>query len=237
VVLYVVDEANHSDFNNTLSPSEVNDMGRLHKQIWPGGLTFVRMSGTTLSQGWAGETNITASTYNAIDYGWAQRSGQHTQTLAQFYSQEKGLLASLNMGMVPGLNWWAGGLKKGHDHEGATACWDTHNNGTSNGYIVGLGTNTSQFPKGTKVDCGATVDGNITRYVASPEWIKRWADFVTTDPDAPFVALWTYPYDTFTDRDWTMPLETRSDYVAAMDYAITKAGTRSSWNGWRPAKP
>jgi hypothetical protein len=236
VVLYVVDEANHSDFNNTLSPSEVNDMGQLHKQIWPGGITVVRMSGTTLSQGWAGETNITASTYDAIDYGWAQRSGQHNgQTLAQFYQQEKSLLASLNMGMVPGLNWWAGGLKQGQNIDGVTACWDTHNNGTSSGYIVGVGTNTSGLAKGTKVNCGSLPSG-VSRVVTSPTWIRRWADVVTADSDAPFVALWTYPYDTFTDRSWTMPLETRSDYIAAMDYAITKAGTRSSWTGWRQAK-
>jgi hypothetical protein len=240
VLLFVVDEANHPDFDGTISPTEVNDMGLLHKEIWPGALTFVRMAGGPLRDGWDGPNGVNqpppAGGYTGLDYGWLQYSAQRTDsTFAQVYAAERAILAGLNMGMVPGLNWWAGGI--GHRGEtswdGVTACWDIDNNNSSSGYIVGIDQQ-SPYSEGAHYNCGSLPSG-VTRTVASPEWIRRWADVVVSDADAPFTAMWRTA-----DDAQTIPgaeaLAARSDYVSALDDAINKMATRTTWNGYRTAK-
>jgi hypothetical protein len=144
-------------------------------------------------------------------------------------------LASLNMGMVPGLNWWAGGI--GHRGEtsldGVTACWDINDNNSSSGYIVGID-QPAPYNEGDHYNCGSLPTG-ITRTVASPDWIRRWADVVFSDADAPFVGMWRDPDDSQTIPGAEM-LGARSDYISALDYVLTKTAARTTWNGYRTPK-
>lgn len=241
VLLYVVDEPQHPDFNGTISPTEVNQMGLLHKEIWPGALTFVRMSGNTLTNGWDNANGVNqpppAGGYTGLDYGWLQYSAATSDsTFAQVYAVDKQKLAALNMGMVPGINWWAGGI--GHlpgqnSLDGVNACWDINNNNSSSGYIVGID-QPAPYSEGTKYNCGSLPTG-VTRTVVSPEWFRRWADVVFSDADAPFVAYWRHPDDSATIPG-AEALGKRSDFVSALDYVITKTASRTSWNGYRTPK-
>jgi hypothetical protein len=241
VVMYVVDEPQHQKYNGTISPAEVNQMGQIHKEIWPGALTFVRMTGSTLAAGWddanGNHQPPPAGGYTYLDYGWVQYSAQHTTsaTIAEVYASEKAKLASLNMGMVPGINWWAGGT--GHRGEtsldGVNSCWRIDYPSTRLGYIVGID-QAAPYSEGAKYDCGALPTG-VTRTVASPDWIKHWADVVSADADAPFVAIWRHPLDSSTIPGAEV-LGKRSDFVSALDYAITKTASRSTWTGYRTPK-
>lgn len=244
VLLFVIDEANHPDFHGTISPNEVNQMGLLHKQIWPGALTIVRMSGSTLANGWAGYTPPTTG-YTGLDYGTGNYWYPNTDsTFAQFYQAEKDALNTLNMGMVAMLSWWAGGI--GHQPpseislDGVSACWDTDNDGivvndgTGYGYIVGIDQPAPAPPEGTYVSCGQLPTA-VTRTVASPAWIKRWADVLASDPDVPFGFVWRTGDDValFPGSE---ALAARTDFINALDHMVTTMASRTTWNGYRTPK-
>jgi hypothetical protein len=242
VLLYVVDEPNHTTFGGTISPTDVNQMGLLHKEIWPGAITFVRMAGGPLRDGWDDENGVNqpppAGGYTGLDYGWLQYSAQRTDsTFTQVYTAERAILAGLNMGMVPGLNWWAGGI--GHHGEttwdGVTACWQIDYPSSRLGYIVGIDQPAPHPPsEGDRYDCGQ-LPAAVTRTVVSPAWFRRWADVVFSDTEAPFAPVWRSA-----DDSQTIPgaeaLSARGDFVSALDYVITKTGSRTTWNGYRTPK-
>ncbi len=240
VLLYVVDEPYHPEFHGTISPTEVNQMGAWHKEIWPGALTFVRVTGSILANGWNG-MGPPAGGYTALDYGWVQWSGQHTDsTVTQVYNAEKAALRSLNMGMVPDLNVFTGGIGHlpgqdgvGQGWDGVLSCWDINDNNASSGYMVGSNQG-APYTEGQKFNCGS-LPSDVTRLIAGPEWIKHWADVISSDPDAPFAAFWRHPANNQPYPD-AAALIGRADFVSALDYAINKLGSRATWNGYRTPK-
>jgi hypothetical protein len=222
VVIYVVDEPYISAFCHSIPPSKTNQMGLLTKSIWPGAITLIRAPGSLMTAGWDGEGPLGETFWSGFDYGWSQYPGRN-ETPAQFFPREKSQLASVRLGMVPGHNLW---------NAGGTGCWDYQNTGSSSGRIHGTASGTP-----ARKDTCATAIPPSTRFVSSPAVLQASLDQVYNDPDAPFFAAWTHIYSSFTpEHDAFQAIELRSDYVAALDYWITKAASRTSWNGWRPAK-
>jgi hypothetical protein len=247
VLLYVMDEANKvADFHGTISPTTVNDMGLLHKRIWNGALTFVRMTGSTLESGWDDPNGVNmgppAGGYTGIDYAWFQYSAQHTsQGFGTAYNNEKIVADRLNMGLVPGLNWWGGGigLKGQTSLDGVQACWNIEYPGIRNGYIVGIDQPVgAPLPEGTHVGCDSLPSGT-TRTVASPAWISRWSDVLAASQfsaDFPFAAIWKDAVDASTIPG-ASALGARQDFIDALSHVITTTGNRTTWNGYRTPKP
>lgn len=231
MIAYTVDEPFHSTFNGSLPKETQNYLGLLHKSIWPGCITVQRSDGGSM-------TPAPASGWTGIDYGWAQFEANHFpsagKTFSQFYSEQKAALLALNCGMIPGLNFNDGGHYT--NSEGVNACWDYLNNASSNGLIKGTFSGDMQaYPPGTGITCGAR-PASETRFYSSPDWVKRCADIVFNDLDAPLFAMWTYPYATWSQQATWSPLFLRADVVAALDYMLNKFATRASWTGWRTAK-
>lgn len=241
VILLLGDEFNHPQFNGTCSPTDVNWMGNLHKSIWPDSLISVRMSAVTLRDGWDSFPGTTADFWTGVDYSWSQRSHQqNNQTLSFYFDNQKQVAASLDMGMIPGLNWWNGGIGVTPiqtANSGVNTCWDMRNDGSSNGILTGENAS-APFVRYAPMECGASRTGLVST-IASPAWIRKWADIVSADPDAPFASVWTYPQPGAPPggEGEAEALAARSDYVAAWNYALGKMNARTQWNGFRTAKP
>lgn len=124
IINFTVDEPNIPSFGGSIPKSASNAMGLLHKSIWPGCLTAMRMNGTNMtpppSGGWTG-----------VDYGWTQLNRGFSTgglTARQYFDNQKALLLAVNCGMVHAINWINGGDGR---------LWDYLNNGTSSGRIAG----------------------------------------------------------------------------------------------------
>lgn len=238
VLLWVTDEANHPSFHGTYNPDDVNWGANLHKAIWPGALTFVRMGTSTLLTGWNGH-GIPAGGWTGIDYAWEQRSGQHnSEQFSTFYSTRKAELADLEMGMIPGLNWDAGGVMPGQVLSGVGPCWDVNADNSLNGIIIGANNNGVDHNDFDRVACNDF--GDAKRALVSPALLEAWAKVVAADTDAPFSMMWQWPTNGSLGPASTAAAETllaRSDYITAMTNALATANARASWSGWRTAKP
>jgi len=241
ILLSLGDEFNHPQFNGTCDPDDVNWMGNLHKSIWPGALTFVRMSPVTLRDGWNGFGTTTSAFWTGLDYAWSQRSHQqNNQTLSDYFTNQKSVADSLNLGLVPGLNLWNGGIGVTpiqSSNSGVQTCWDAKNDGVSNGILCGENAS-SPYTRYAYQDCGASRTGLVST-ISSPAWIRKWADTVSALSWAPFASIWTYPMPGAPPggEGEAEALIVRSDFVAAMDYMINKCNARTSWDGYRTAKP
>lgn len=246
VWMYLVDEPQLAFFNGSISPADVNWMGLLHKSIWPGCYTHVRagavmMSGT--SSQWDDSNGVAflrppVGGWTGVDYAWSAWAGQHIpsagETFTQFFAREKTQLDQVGLGSIPSVNWWSGGIY--NDTDGVPACWDYGNVGGVNpptGYVVG--TQNIVNPQGTQIPCG-TRPAAETRFIQSPALLRRWADVVSQDPDAPFTAAWTFPYDQWTDLSDFGFYYDRPDFTAAWDYVIQKCAQRPAHNALRPVK-
>ncbi|MGH7513047.1 MAG: sugar-binding protein, partial [Gemmatimonadales bacterium] len=231
-VIYLVDEPQIADFCNTLTPALVNAMGTYVKSIWPGVITMVRSSVRYMSGGWAGSGTLGFTFWTGVDYGWAQYESQHIpsagETPAQFFAREKQQLRDLvNLGMVPGHNIWSGGT---------VTCWDYLFTGSSSGRIWGtFSQNTPPDPPGKTASC-STPYGQQTRWSSTPAIVRSAIDAAFNDPDAPFFNMWTHTSSSVSYLAPYVQYENRNDFISALDYTITKGATRSTWNGWRPAK-
>jgi Carbohydrate family 9 binding domain-like len=240
VLPYIADEPNHTKWNNssgqnTFGPAMVNTIGREHKNRWPGCLTFMRILPIHLKEGWDQWSPL--ANYDAIDYAWVGHSGQHSRTDVtplELWNDQLPIATALNMGLGFTLNIWDGGLDD--DLDEVDACWDTRNNGSSNGVIVG--TNTEGVAPGTHLTCAqAAAMGNaLKNRVSSPAWIRRMINRVYDQPAMPFVTFWTYP-DLGSLTPWAETLINRPDFVSALDYVIEKGKQRPSWIGYRTPKP
>lgn len=231
VIPYVLDEANHSFFKGQFTPTLVNQACALHKSIWPGCVTTVRMTPTTLSTGWD-NNQPPAGGYTALDYAWVQSAGQHWRsglTPSTHLAQEKAIADTLDIGIGCSLNLWAGGIAD--DTDGVTACWDYLDTGASNGGVVGTPA-LSGFNEGNILTCSAlgTYAGNV---IANPAWIQHYFDVVSQLSYLPWALMWGYPDGLV---DWANTYFHRSDSQGARDYAITQGLARSSWDGWRTIK-
>ena len=124
---------------------------------------------------------------------------------------------------------------------GVPACWDYLNSGTSSGVIAGsVNGGTSPFSNGQKVECAtwtATPTGSRKTLVASPQWVRQCIDEIAADASAPWFILWTYTIPSM-NSDYTNfhPLQVRSDFVAAYDYAVNKGLARATADALRTPK-
>ena len=239
VVIYVVDEPHHHSFCvdvPKLDPKAVNDMGLLVKSVWPGAITIVRASSRTMVPGWNGSATPSPTFWSGVDYGWAQFEGPHTpsntEQPADFFNREKAALAGHNLGMVPGHNFLDGGFYTNFI-PGAPGCWDYNNNGSSSGLVKG--TFSGSDPAGAEYACNNR-PADETRFLSSPALLRAMIDATWNDPDAPMFIMWTHAQSNIDSQLPFIPYEARSDFVAALDYMISKAASRTSWSGWRTAK-
>lgn len=230
-IVYAYDEPAHTMFAGSITPEAANSGGLLYKEIWPGCLTCVRIDGEkmlawgTPSGGWTG-----------FDYGMAQYEG-HPQSgisMAQYWDTQRSILLSLDLGMVPMINFVDSGLKNG-TLNGVSACWPCGNYPTQGGASGVLkGSYTGTAASGTFYSCGNVPSGE-NRFFPSPDWIRAAADEIFDDPDAiAFVGF--SPYSTPSARtDW-LALWNQSNFVSANDYMLNKLATRPTFNGFRIAK-
>jgi hypothetical protein len=239
VLIYLVDEPYHDFFNDTLSPTETNQMGLLVKSIWPGALTIVRADGEWLNgNSWGGGATPPAGTgWSGVDYGWTMYLyTQHVVdglTMAQHFAAEKALLLNANLGMIPSINWLNGGNY--NDSQGVAACWDVLDDGVSSGYLKGTnegGTVGGPTPSMTYVPCG-TRNTADRWFVTSPAFLAKFFEVVTTDQDAPLAYIWQH---TATQNEEFNALQRQARFVAAFDSGINVAATRPVWTGWRDPK-
>lgn len=244
MVNYVVDEPFLSDFCGTMPQSVQNDMGLLHKAIWPGSITCMRSSAQFMEPGPAPYTSVvtggTVSGWGGIDYGWAQFVSQHVpsagKTPLQFFADERNRLLALNCGVIPGLNTWSGGHYT--DLAGVPACWDYALNGSSSGLVKG--SLAAGDPSGTIYAC-ASRPATETRFIANPGLIRLCAQAAVDSPYAaefPAFMFWSNlgagsdPVDVAAFTTYHV----RSDYTSAYDDSINIGATRLLSNGWRTAK-
>lgn len=257
IYLFVVDEANTTDFNNSFPPFMVNDACLYHKQIWNNAHTFIRMGADFLGAGtgWAYQATVGGPTviapspppaymslvtnrqetgWSGLDYGWSQRSGQHNlplgttqQTMQAYFDDQRTKLAAVNLGMIPGLNLWNGGLFK--DFDGVTGPWDT---GQGFGY---LGGSVDDFP--FTFFGPSTSFTNGRRMVCSPAWLQHWIEIVVTDSQAPFAGIWTNSGPSTSVMDSrAVALQASAAFVSVLQGGITTFAARTSYTGLRPAK-
>jgi hypothetical protein len=126
-IVMAIDEPWIASYCQSISPSEVNQMGAFIKNRWPGAIVAVRGSAQFMVGGWEGQPAVS---WTKIDYGWSQYNHvaavNESQTPAQFFAGQKDSLATVNLGMIPGINIWNGGDK---------TCWTQP--GGSSGRIYG----------------------------------------------------------------------------------------------------
>lgn len=226
-VAYTIDEPNIDIFAGSVPPSVCNQLGLLHKSIWPGCLTAIRCQSSYLKDGIPGG-------YTGLDYGWAQYGTPHrSETFAAFQARNKAEFLSVDMGCVPGVNWVNAPTPQqafgsvafpsnlwDHDNNPATAdkrVWG--DNSTNKGLVVGDEPTTNIY------------------WMASPNYLRACADYIKNDLDAPTFMIWANPISESTIReDIYKPYWDRSDFVSAEDYVINTLATRASWTGWRTPK-
>lgn len=243
IVLYVVDEPNLTNSQNPNLPditcADTNEMALWHKTVWAGynPITLVRVPADTMRDGWLG-TNPGNSFWTGVDYCWSQYTLRHGRGGPQgdpwstpidpldLYVEQKAIAETLDMGVIPSLNMWAGG--HGIDGSGVTAKWDTGNNGGALGYLLG----DREADRATVV---TTLNDNIKSLASSPNWIRKHAERIATDPDAPFLLYWQHNFPESASDEY-LSYYNRSDYDAAFDDAIRFGLARAQFNGWRTAK-
>lgn len=231
---HLVDEPNISDFCGSISPDDMNNMGLLYKSIWPGCLTCARIGPSV-----AVNFGIPAGGYTGIDYLIAQYAAGFAGTpFKVYFDNEKTIGLSLNVGVIPALNFIDGGIG-GLPNAPAvvdtvTACFDYLNTGSSSGVIKGSFTGTD--PNGTPYACGTLPSKTIagTKFLCNPNFIKRYADVISADFDAP-MAFGYSPFSTpgaaayFTQWNW-------NQFLVALRYMLNKCNGRTTFNGLRTAK-
>lgn len=242
---YVVDEPKHPSFCGSISDAQINQMGLVHKTIWPGCMCVIRTGiddlGSPPGGGWTG-----------LDYAISQYEGPHfpsfisggvrpQESYATFYAREKAGLAIVNLGMIPGNNLQDGGFWiKTDTNNGVPTCWNYLNDTVpSSGVIMGtLAPTVAQ--RGLGAACSTLPGSAGTRMHCPPDQIRAFADAVWNDPDAPFVVQWTHVYPTFQSDAGAQTrfatLEGRSDFVAAFDYLLDRCNSRPSANALRTPK-
>lgn len=239
---------------STVPPSVLNDLGLLHKSIWPGAVTIARMSSKWFKNGWPninGEsggppaqytsrvTGQKTSGWSGIDYGVSQYdpADQNNGTdLATFYANELTTNQSVNVGVVPGVNYIDGGNRV--LMSGVQPCWDISDSGTSSGVIVGTVNNT--LANGTFLNCGDSRIAQLHSVYASPAWREAALNAVFANPallaQAPFFTGYNFALGVpavsvapYTD------LQVRQDIIDSMRRMIAKGKTRSTF-AWRTIK-
>jgi hypothetical protein len=211
VIGYAVDEPNIGEFCGSITAQDVNTMGLVLKEVFPGILVAVRATAPVLNDLPAGGF---AGTWSGVDYGWYQlnKAGVVSgQTRRQRYAEERNALLTLNMGMVPAFNWVNGGDGR---------LWDCQNTGSSSCRISGPQT---------------AISGN-QYWLASPDELRETANAIYDDPDA--IAFTGFQYTrsglgSVADFD---VYEYRSDFIGAFDDMFTTFATRPRFNGLRVAK-
>jgi hypothetical protein len=227
IVCYIIDEPN---LNNFATPAQVDSMAREHKARWPTCLTFARITPTLLADGWG---NPRTTTYPKLDYAWSQynnNSARSNLTPPQVWAQERQAITSagFNMGLAVSLNLWAGGNNQ--NTGGQQPCWDYAKNGTSSGYVLGdrEGANEAHT-----VTCG-NLGSPLPSVIASPNWIKYFAQQVAADGGFPFMLMWEAA-DASSSSDPFISYYGRSDFVSAFDNSI-QTGQGAQAAAWRTPK-
>jgi hypothetical protein len=248
IAFMTYDEPNHPDFGtpSTICPHHVNDGGLLHKEIWPGAITYVRspsrvMDGSTWNNVCGEDAPPPGTGWSGIDYGVSQytynSTRQHPWT---YFDAEKANFASIGLGMLPFINYWNGGnwVDLPATPTGGPAipmCWDIENNNSSSGVIVG----SSEPSDGLHLACGdARIgDPDFRLLVASPALMKAIAQWAANDPDSPVLSGYQWAHTAgAVFAQWAINLQARADIVAAGRQMITIGNGRTSSNGWRPIK-
>ncbi len=246
-VVYVVDEPYLTqNFNSSIpniTPTQANQMGLLVKSIWQGysPITVVRADAEKMAGGWLG-LGVPSTGWSGFDYCVSQYelkyakggpasgswfAGIHPTTFLQTHRQ---IIAdnNLNLGIIPILNIWGGGI--GVDTAGVTAAWDTDGpgGGSTLGWVRGI-----QQPSEAQVM--TTLDQTCKCVMANPAWIMKWADLMAVETDIPLFFMWQHSTSTNPASSF-LTFYQRSDVQSAIDYAITTGAARTSFTGWRTAK-
>jgi hypothetical protein len=225
IVCYIIDEPN---LNGFATPAQVEQMAEAHKARWDC-LTFVRTTPSLLASSWSGYPRTT--TYPKVDYAWSQYNPNTAGTTPDdVWAQERQAITSagFNMGLAVSLNLWAGGIPQ--NIAGQQACWDYAKNGTSSGYVLGDREGTSQA---TTVNCG-TLGSSTPSVIASPNWIKYFAQRAAADGGFPFMLMWEAADASSSSTDFSSYYY-RSDFVSAFDNAI-QTGQGAQAAAWRTPK-
>jgi hypothetical protein len=226
-VVYLVDEPFRDEYCGSLPPARVNNMGRLVKSIWNQAITIVRGPAGLMKGGWGASGPLDANDWDKVDYGWSQynHAAAVDSTPVEYFTAEKAELASINLGMIPGLNIWNGGK---------TGCWDYLDTESSSGRIRG---SEDKDNPAQMVPC-STPANTSEFYVASPGFMRTVIDAAVADSAAPFFSGWTHIDESSPSSVQVMAqFETRKDFVNSLDYWINTGASRSSWAGWRTPKP
>ena len=229
IVCIVIDEPN---LNNEMSPNQVAQMAAEYKARWPTCLTFARITPSLLKAGWGPtEWRNPTTKYPKLDYAWSQYNNSLAKsgmTPKDVWNQERAAIqsAGYNMGLAVSLNIWAGGIFQTTD--GQAPCWDYADNNSSSGYVLG---DRDDGSEGTRVPC-SQLGSTVKSVIASPAWIRHFAQQVAADGGFPFMLMWN-----------KRPLESgqtsifdqyyiRNDFVSAFDDAI-QTGDGAQAAAWR----
>lgn len=255
LLAFVVDEPNLAAFAGTISGQRVNDMGGLHKTIWPGTtpttrtVTTVRLDTRSMWDSANGGMVSPPGGYTHIDYLICQYEGPHIssnwgaigrgfETPAQYFTREKadGLNVAnfpSTVGVIPDINLLNAGLYV--DQGSLLACWDYLNNGSSSGYILGTIAIFTGHSAGQGLACG-TRDASETRMMPSLQVLQATIDAAVADLDAPCMVCWTDPLSSISNQVAFVPLFQRSDIAGKLATMCDQANARATFLGWRALK-
>jgi hypothetical protein len=250
VICYAVDEPNLTTSTVSTVPNitvaNTNQMGLLHKTQWQGyqPLVCLRVPAETMANGWLGTNGPPPGGWTGYDYCWSQYTTRHgrgnavnqpwaTPLSPQAVMDEQfDIIASknLDMGVLASLNMYQGGI--GLDSPlGVTARWDTDGPGGSGAlnWVSGI----NAVPDAVLL---TTLPDSVKCVMANPDLIRKFAQVTATDPRIPVCLYWQHTTATGAS-DQYLSYYQRSDFQSAFDDAINFGLTRTSFDGWRTAKP
>jgi hypothetical protein len=241
---------------STFTIAKFNQAARHHKDRWPGCLTFGRVNPFRLRNGGNGWPTGTysESTWDALDYGWLQYEApyykgyqnQPRMTFLQALAFERNYASLVNVGVATSVNFMNVGPKSG-TFDGFNSCWHTDNNPSGpTGVVIGPGgTPNAGLSEGDVVPCASTGTLiNSTNILTPPAYLALIAQRAATDPDIPFLVYWSEPEGVGeaalllngkgggTEVFWS-----RSDYDTNRRQAQLNGEARTTFNGFRTAKP
>lgn len=224
-------------YHGSVSPRDMNDMGLLHKSIWPGILTAVRVSGQQMNGGWSNTDGVASPPpggYTGLDYSISQferAAFNQKLSIQAWYARERTILGPMNVGIIPALNWAGSGP---NTYVQSPDCWDYLSNGSSSGVVGGA---EDTVGAGVIKQCSDPAKDDFRFRIGNPALITEFFNYCATQADFAGAAFWTYPRDGFS---WSSAIQpyyySRENIKQAFRDAITTGKNRTGGNGWRTAK-
>lgn len=238
LIAYVVDEPFHNQFNGSISKTQVNDMCRMHKDMFGRQATITTVR-AAVARGVPSDNVPTlypppSGGYPDLDRCWIQGEGPLHQptngrTLLAFYQNQVTVAASINLKVILGHNFCDGG---------SATCWP-YQNDSGSGRIVGTFVQGGILSPGQQVSCASGTQGN-NRWFTPPSELLTVINTILGDPVlrtcSPALMLWSHsPRNASTDAVFT-PLEVRPDIAAGLVNLIVAGNGRTSWDDWGTPK-